>query len=417
MENREYLASAAVAAPTRPVAPSAGYPQGGLTPTKPGSYWFHAMGEEQRAILGAGGVAPDGAVLNQVQQAIRRMAGSNITTVNAAMSPFQLTVDHAGIVLISADTGPVTLVLPASNAVTNLPLKFSFFMTAATANAGTVNKSALGGNVDTIDGLGSFVLTGQFSSRSICGDGVSAWVTMANGNLAVRTARFSATSNWTVPAGVTQILVTGVGGGGGGGGSGGNPYASIPLASGGGGGGGAGVSQTNIQIAVTPGEVLFVGVAAGGAGGTAGAAAASPGGNGQAGGATFINRGAGGIFACFGGVAGFGSLSPLGTANFSAGGGGGGGGGSGNFGFYASATGATGTLAGAGGVGGSSPLGSGGSGGAAVGAPSVGNAGVGGSGNGGGGGGSGGSAQIANTGPTAGAVGGVGAAGLLIIQF
>ena len=175
MDNREYLASADAAVPTRPVAPSAGFPRGGLTPTKPGPYWFHQMGEELRALLTGGGVAPDGAVLNQLAQAIRRMAGANITVVTAAMSPFALTADHAGLVLINAAAGNVVLTLPLANVVAGLPLSYDFERIDVAANAVTVN--AAGANL--IDGVASFTLVGQWASRSVRGDAVSAWATVA----------------------------------------------------------------------------------------------------------------------------------------------------------------------------------------------------------------------------------------------
>lgn len=80
----------------------------------------------------------------------------------------------------------------------------------------------------------------------------------ARGSHAVTTA---GTDNWTVPAGVYNIMVELVGGGGGGGGAG----ASI-----GGTGGGAGALVAGV-FAVTPGATVTTVVGAGGAGGVAGA--------------------------------------------------------------------------------------------------------------------------------------------------
>ena len=56
MELREFLANAAAAAPTRPVAPSVGFAQGGVTPAKLGPYWFHQISEEMRAVLVAASI-------------------------------------------------------------------------------------------------------------------------------------------------------------------------------------------------------------------------------------------------------------------------------------------------------------------------------------------------------------------------
>lgn len=71
---------------------------------------------------------------------------------------------------------------------------------------------------------------------------------------------FTANGNFTVPAGVTKLFVSLVGGGGGGAGAlSGAPYF-------GGGGGSGGVKYRN-PISVTPGQVIAVTIGAGGAGG------------------------------------------------------------------------------------------------------------------------------------------------------
>jgi uncharacterized repeat protein (TIGR02543 family) len=69
------------------------------------------------------------------------------------------------------------------------------------------------------------------------------------------------TFSWTVPAGVSQIMVKAWGGGGAGGGS--NNYTLCQGAGGGGGGGGAYASS---NLSVTPGQILQVVVGAGGTG-------------------------------------------------------------------------------------------------------------------------------------------------------
>ena len=78
MDNRKWAANAIINPPAPPAAPSDGYPTNGdpLAPvlaTKPGDYWFHAIGEELRAVIVEGGLAPNIGTLTQVRDAIRNM--------------------------------------------------------------------------------------------------------------------------------------------------------------------------------------------------------------------------------------------------------------------------------------------------------------------------------------------------------
>jgi hypothetical protein len=114
-------------------------------------------------------------------------------------------------------------------------------------------------------------------------------------------ATSSATFNWTVPAGVNNVVVTMVGGGGGGGG--GNNYYH----NGGGGGGSGGVCE-QYPIATTPGSVISIVVGGGGVGGSDGNPA-SAGNNGGSSSFGSLTAGGGG-----GGGAGGGSSSANGAA-------------------------------------------------------------------------------------------------------
>lgn len=100
----------------------------------------------------------------------------------------------------------------------------------------------------------------------------------------------SGSGNWTVPSGVTCVVIEGWGGGGGGGG--GNNAGGGTAGSGGGGGG-----YFRKTIKVTPGDSIAYSVGAGGAAGIEG----NPGTNGTAGGTTTI---AGGTYTANGGAAG-----------------------------------------------------------------------------------------------------------------
>lgn len=90
--DREYRAHAAAAPPARPALPSAGYPSAGVpqsgTPaTVPGPYWYHAVTEEIRAAIVAGGITPDGAALDQLAAAIRALGGRRTVLASGVTVP------------------------------------------------------------------------------------------------------------------------------------------------------------------------------------------------------------------------------------------------------------------------------------------------------------------------------------------
>lgn len=216
---------------------------------------------------------------------------------------------------------------------------------------------------------------------------------------------FTSNGNFTVPAGVSTIYVSGCAAGGGGG-AGGSSAGSTNLVGGGGGAGGsAGQSIIRQAYSVTPGQVIPITI---GGGGTAGAAAASgnnTGGTGGAGGNTVV-----------------GSLVTLTAASVSGGGGGcalnagvgsgGAGGVPGATGYPRGSYGSDGNYTGNGGPGASSPFGGGGGGARA--ASSAGYSAFAASGYGAGGGG-GGACYGGAAGP--GGNGGAGAPGIVIIEW
>lgn len=210
--------------------------------------------------------------------------------------------------------------------------------------------------------------------------------------------RFTSNGNFTVPAGVSTIYVSGCAGGGGGG-SGGGSTVSASNYGGGGGGGGAGQSQVRTPYAVTPGQVISITI---GGAGSPGAGSSGSGATGTAGGSTVV----GGLVALTGGAGGV--LGNSLTSGFIAGGGAGAGYPSGSSGTDGQAN----TVGANGGAGGSSPFGGGGGAGrGANGAGMVGAAAIGFGGGGGGGGGS----YVLNSG--IGGAGGAGAPGLVIIEW
>jgi len=73
--DRAFESGAVVLAPAVPAVPSVGFPTGGnpvggVPATKPGAHWFHMITEELRALIVAGGLTPNPAVIDQVLQAL-----------------------------------------------------------------------------------------------------------------------------------------------------------------------------------------------------------------------------------------------------------------------------------------------------------------------------------------------------------
>lgn len=229
-----------------------------------------------------------------------------------------------------------------------------------------------------------------------------------------RTIIFSSNGTWTVPAGITQILVSGCGAGGGGGGGGGTVGSSGFVGGGGGAGGNGGDYVLDSPLTVVSGHSLSIAIGAEGPGGIAGASGGAGGGNGGAGGNTVITDTTTGtvLLTLQGGPGGFGGF---GMTSTTAGVPSGGAGGTANtavgIGGYGS-NGSDGNYTGDGGVGASSAFGPAGGGGRASASATHYNGLQGGYGAGGGGGG-------AAYGATAypGAAGGYGGGGYLIIKW
>ena len=99
------------------------------------------------------------------------------------------------------------------------------------------------------------------------------------------TVYFTADTDWAVPAGVTSVTISGIGGGGGGSG------ASLCYRPTAGGGGGSGYFVLDQAVAVTPGQVLQVRIGAGGGPGYSDWGGAQPdreGGRGAPGGMSYV---------------------------------------------------------------------------------------------------------------------------------
>lgn len=123
-------------------------------------------------------------------KALRAAYGGNVTTLNFANSPLVLTKDNAGLVLVDAAGGNVSATLPAANVLTQ-PVVLKFVRIDATSNTATFSCAG----ADTlVGGAVSFGLSGQGAFRSMLGDAVSAWATIASSSAGLgRIASLTAT--------------------------------------------------------------------------------------------------------------------------------------------------------------------------------------------------------------------------------
>lgn len=114
MDNRKWEADAIASPPTAPASPSDGYPTNGnplaaQNATEVGDWWFHAIGEEIRAVIVEGGLTPDLGTLTQLRDAIKNMVKGGdykesvrvASTANVAAISGLLTID--GVTVVAGD--------------------------------------------------------------------------------------------------------------------------------------------------------------------------------------------------------------------------------------------------------------------------------------------------------------------------
>lgn len=146
-----------------------------IVATRLDAEWFNAQQEEKLSVIEGGGVVPAAGNYTQLRQALKRIFGGNVTTVNAANSPFALTADHAGLVIMDGTAGNIVGNLPAANVLT-VPVKYRFVRFDASTNSATVNRAG----ADTIPGQGtSFTLAGLADFREVESDTSAKWLTTA----------------------------------------------------------------------------------------------------------------------------------------------------------------------------------------------------------------------------------------------
>lgn len=247
---------------------AAGNPTLGVLATYFSNTWADGVQQEILNAIEASGLAASGADLSLLTKAIRRFTGGNFKTVAATGA---LVFDDAGLVLVNAASGPVTITLPAAT-VKGLP--FTFRRIDSTTNVVTVNRAG----ADTIDeGATSFTIPGKGTVREIAADGTSSWRSrVASGGrlLGVRVITSTQVYNETAGTNWIDALIVGAGGGGGGASASGAGQASVA------GGGGAGAHCRGVFTSGFSGATITIGAAGAGA----------PGSNvaGAAGGATSI---------------------------------------------------------------------------------------------------------------------------------
>ena len=204
----------------------------GLPGTSLIAIWLAGVQESIIALLEAVGIIPADSTLGSVDlqmlQAVKRMAGANTLAVSSGATV--LTADNAGLVLVDATAGNVTLTLPAATAANGIPLQFEIVRLDATTHTVTV---ALAG-ADTLVTWGTPPLSiGAHYSVSLMSDGVSKWAQMnppsdrstllclsgvqsvANASEAAvvwpaaisDTALAATTGGFTIPAGVSKVEI------------------------------------------------------------------------------------------------------------------------------------------------------------------------------------------------------------------
>ncbi|WP_085919103.1 gp53-like domain-containing protein [Halomonas sp. CSM-2] len=174
MVDRVYQRNTSDSAPQPPTDPSIGYPTGGnpaqgVPATIPGPYWYHMITESLRRVVVEAGLTPDHQELDQVVSALTRLTARNVTTITASGSPKALTVADAGLVLIDATSGAVSITLPS--AVSNPGVSYRIVRTdTANANAVTITPD----DTDTIEAEENLsIVVGD--SRNIESDGEADW--------------------------------------------------------------------------------------------------------------------------------------------------------------------------------------------------------------------------------------------------
>jgi hypothetical protein len=209
MDNRKFEADAIGTAPVEPVSPSSGYPTNGdptsgQNATEPGAYWFHAVGEEIRAVIAAGGLTPEIGTLNQMKLAIDALIAAAIPAAAPdASTAVKGLVELATDAEVQAGTDAVRAVTPAGLLSAVLGMGQSWQDVKASRAALTTYTNSTGKAIVVN-------VTVQVTSAP-----ANAILTI-NGTIDVAGSNTTTTTNWAsvlvvVPAGATYSLKTSLG--------------------------------------------------------------------------------------------------------------------------------------------------------------------------------------------------------------
>lgn len=349
-----------------------GNPATGVAPTLWPAYQYNAFQEELIAVLTAAGITPDRTTNSQIAAAIKRLVQKTSILADAgAVNAYA-----------AANTPPLTVSTWVDGTVQAVKIAHTNTGASTYAPDGLTAIPIYGLGLQPLQGGELFLggtavlmhatIAGVNSGNPICvlmecAGGAQPVAPATQSQHAVQMgqlygglkgiARFTSSGSWTVPAGVTQVWLSGCGGGGGGGNGGAGSTGGTPGWAGGGGGGGAGQPISRQPFAVTPGSTISITIGSAGAGATV--SSSGSGNSGGTGGNTVISGAGwnGGTTTTLSGGGGGGGGGFSSTGGTNAGGGGAGSGfPAGSFGNDTT----NGNASGSGGAGASGPFGGGG---------------------------------------------------------
>ena len=141
--------------------------------------------EEAMAVLEGMGLAGNIALQNQLLQALRRLAGANLTSLveSSVGGAVTLTADNAGVVVVDATAGNMVITLPAvaaangavATVATSNSLAFTFVRLDTTANTVTIVPAG----TDTVSPAGSSLALVSGAPMQLLGNGTSKWLSLA----------------------------------------------------------------------------------------------------------------------------------------------------------------------------------------------------------------------------------------------